>query len=95
MQLSELKKARQQEAGLSVEIVSHSCLGKFLASVRLSDGGQVLLRDRHGQPKVWMALDRLKRDLRRQGVVGSQLRLCVAQDEVIRQPGMPAQSWDA
>ncbi|MCL5043143.1 MAG: hypothetical protein M1440_11970 [Gammaproteobacteria bacterium] len=95
MQLSALKKARQQEAGLSVEIISHSCLGKFLASVRLSDGGRVLLRDRRGQPKVWLALDRVKRDLGRQGITDSELNLCVAQDEVIRQPGMPAQVWDA
>lgn len=95
MQLSELKKARQQQDGLTVEIISHSCLGKFLARLHLHSGEQILLRDSSGQPKVWLALDQLKRDLRRQGITETELSLCVAQDEVIRQPGMPAQAWDA
>ncbi|TVP90475.1 MAG: hypothetical protein EA348_05970 [Pseudomonadaceae bacterium] len=94
MQLSQLRKARRQHGDVVVEIVSHSCLSGFLARVRLRTGEQMLLRDQGDRPKVWLALDQLKRDLRRQGVTATELSLCVAQDEVIRQPGMPAQRWD-
>ncbi|SDT91929.1 hypothetical protein [Halopseudomonas salegens] len=95
MQLSQLKSIRQAQAGAAVEIVSHSCMSGFLARLRLDSGKHIILHDRSGKPRVWLALDQLKRDLRRQGITSTELHLCVAQDEVIRQPGMPTQAWDS
>lgn len=84
MQLSALKKFCRAQRDVRVEIVSHSCLGGFLARLQLPEGGSLLVQGMDGKPRFWRSLDQVKRDLARQGVVRPGWHLCVAQDEVIR-----------
>lgn len=83
IQGNELRQARQADATLRVNIITHSALGRYALQIQADGLSPQLLIDRRGQPRLWSCLGELRRDLRAWGFAAVPLTVVVAQDEII------------
>lgn len=83
IQGKELKQARRADPTLTVNIITHSALGRYALQIQAEGFAPQLLVDRQGTPRYWLALDEVRRDLRSWGFAAVPITVVVPQDEVI------------
>lgn len=78
-----LKQASLTDPALTVNIITHSALGRYVLQIRTAGSNPQLLVDRRGAPRYWSELGQMRRDLRAWGFTAVPLTVVVPQDEVI------------
>lgn len=83
MTLVDLKRARRLGSIQRLDIITHSCLGRY--SVQVIPQGQAAqpITDAQGQPLFWRSLGDVRSRLCKIGFCGVALQVRVPQDEVI------------
>ncbi|MEH6498795.1 MAG: hypothetical protein V7751_05360 [Pseudoalteromonas distincta] len=88
MRVADIKRAQRSGPVLTLNIITHSGLGRYALQVCAPGSAPQLLIDARGLPRYWQSLAELRRALRRWGVGPVSpgvipLVVVVPQDEVI------------
>lgn len=83
IQGKELRQTRRANPTMTVNIITHSALGRYALQLHAEGLGQQLLTDHRGRPRYWSELGQMRRDLRGWGLAEVPLKVIVPQDEVI------------
>lgn len=83
MQVRDFKQAARVDPTLKLNIITHSCLGRYALQARCEGLSPCLLTDRANRPLFWRSIDEVRRMARRLGLRSVGLEVMVPQDEVI------------
>ncbi|WP_022961162.1 hypothetical protein [Halopseudomonas pelagia] len=80
---ADLKRASQVVPTLTLNIITHSALGRYAVQIQAEGLGPQLLLDGRGRPRYWSGLAEVRAALRAWGFRGVSLTVIVPQDEII------------
>ena len=83
IQGKELRQVRRADPTLTLNIITHSALGRYALQIQARSISPQLLVDRQGVPRFWSSLGEMRRDLQTWGVTAVPLTVVVPQDEII------------